>query len=396
MKKPICAAVTALLLLCSVCSALSEVRAYYSQGMVTVVTDEGGLWEIMIDGENMYRFVGGAMRETTFSFPLEDKDEHTVTLISLQDGTVGGSAVIIRGPVPASTPEPAYTPLPTAQPPVETAAPAPAVTPAAASPVPSPAATAEQTPVPSPAPVQTAMPAAVPMPVPKGPLVIGSVSSQGQTLRITVSGLRGYAEIWIDKKNTGRIVVSNGQTSLDMPLPTGKHTLTLYAPAVNEIDSKTFQAVFEPDPDLVTPESLGNLIRRPDGSAEAYQVAWESSADENTLVLTAGQGNRQELSLYLFDGMIRQFLHAGFHEIRFVNGDCRLLIRLDQISPSWFGANPGIAYFVFTAQPLADGTVRLSMAGQDYDGETLPPVSVAGVRLIRNGQTLSVRENGVY
>ncbi len=74
-------------LLLAVCSsaALADVSASYSDGKVTVSTDEYGFWEITIDSEWVGYGVGHLHPSNTFSMPLED-GEHKVHIFCPDEG----------------------------------------------------------------------------------------------------------------------------------------------------------------------------------------------------------------------------------------------------------------------------------------------------------------------
>ena len=82
-----------------------------------------------------------------------------------------------------------------------------------------------------------------------------------------MSGLRGYAEIWIDGLNTGFIVDQPGSHSIQRALSAGYHILSLYAPTTNEMSSIDFYARFFPDPALLDPDQLGPLLKTENGEA---------------------------------------------------------------------------------------------------------------------------------
>lgn len=390
MKRLVCALLAAMMLFSMAGMAAAEVSAVYEGDKMTVTTDDQGFFEILIDGVNTYRWVGTGMPGNTFYWELED-GEHSLVLLSLEDGAIGSSASFWKGEAPAETQAPAESELPsqesTAQPALEPTA-APAQNVEAQTPVPTAEPTAEP----------TQEPTAAPTDAPKGPVKIESVLYQDGQVQFEVSGLRGYAEVWLDGKNTGRSVNTNGANAVEAALATGAHTLMLYAPAVNEVDEKTFDAVFVPDMTQVSPEALGSLVKAADGKALAYTVSYSTSEAETVLIFAAeeAENTNEELGLYLSDSLIRLFLDLGFTSAGLENGNTQLIFDLKQISPSWFDTDKAIWYYVFSTCPLSAYGAQVNVSAQTSSTETIDAVSYTGVKLVRGGNSTFVASNGVY
>ena len=184
MKKLVCLLLAALML--SAGTALADVSAVYSNGKVTVFTDEEGYWEITIDTEWAGRWVGTGMPRNTFSMRLED-GEHQAFIYDQNSGRMLSASFWVGD---APTPAPTFQPVVTA--------------------------------------------------VPEGPVRLTGVTYAKGALTFQVSGLRGYAEVWLDGENTGLLLKENGEQRLLILLDEGDHSLDLYAPACDEIDSTVF------------------------------------------------------------------------------------------------------------------------------------------------------------
>lgn len=382
MKKLLIALAAAALLCCFASAALA-LEAVYQDGMVTVTTDGTGFYEILIDGENTNRWVGEGMPGNTFSWELEEHTEHQLILLSLkQDGLIGGRCSFWAGDPPAETPAPTMeaTEVPVAE--------EPAVE---ETPVPDPAETPEPEAQPTEEPIATATP------VPKGPVKISSVSYQGRTLEFTVSGMRVYAEVWIDGQSTGKSIDTNGLNTMEMTLSSGKHTLMLFAPAVNEADEKSFQAQYQPDPQVISPEALGEAIRGEDRAALHYTSSFVEADDRNVLVLTVEEERQSDqISLYLSDALIKRLTDEGLEIIRFESGNTALWIELDQINVGWFNTDKAIWYYVFTVAPLSAESTQVTVSAQTSSTEMVEAVTITGVSLQRDGNTIPVDFNDFY
>ena len=381
MKKLLIALAAAALLCCFASAALA-LEAVYHDGMVTVTTDGTGFYEILIDGENTNRWVGEGMPGNTFSWELEEHTEHQLILLSLkQDGLIGGRCSFWAGDPPAETPAPTMeaTEVPVAEEPAAEETPAPV-----------PAETSQPEAQPTEEPIAAATP------VPKGPVKISSVSYQGRTLEFTVSGLRGYAEVWIDGQSTGKSINTNGLNTMEMTLSSGKHTLMLFAPAVNEADERGFQAQYQPDSQVISPESLGEVIRGADRAALNYTSSFVEADHRNVLVLTAEEGQYSQAGLYLSDALIKRLTDEGLEIIRFESGNTALWIELDQINAGWFNTDKAIWYYVFTVAPLSAESTQVTVSAQTSSTEMVEAVTITGVSLQRDGNTVPVGFNGFY
>ncbi len=387
MKKTACM-LLALLLAFSASSAALAASVSYQDGKVTVIQQDG-TYMILIDGVNTGKWVGKGMPSNTFDYPLEEGTEHQLVLLSLAgDGNIGAMESFWAGPTPEPTPEPTLAP---------TAAPteAPSAVPTAeptAEPSAKPAAEASEEPAVTPEPEPTAEPT----PAVKGPVRIESASYEDHVLSLVISGLRGYAEIWIDSKNTGFIVKENGPFSLNRTLPAGNHTVSLYAPAYNEVDTAAFYARFSPDPELSNIAALGTLLKTGEGAEIAYRLAYTSDGNGAVMVLTAGDGAENGLNLYLSESLLDKLKSSGVSYVRLVSGGAELEIQLDMINPSLFATEKAIWYYVFSISPMPDGSYRVNVAAQTSVTDLMNAGYYSGVTLIRDGEAYPVILNGFY
>ena len=365
MKKTTCALLALLILLSAAGSALAA-SVSYADGKVTV-SQQNGIYMIMIDGQSTGKWVGSGMPSVTFDYPLEEGTQHQLVLLSLAgDGNIGAMETFWAGPSPAPTQEP--TPAPT------------------------------QAPTEAPTEEPTEAPTAEPTPGIQGPVQIESVSYADQALSLTIAGLRGYAEIWIDGQNTGFIVKENGDFSLDKPLSAGNHTVSLYVPAYNEVDSADFFVHFVPSPDITDAAALGALLKNDAGDQINYNVAYTSDESGVLMILSAAgiSGAADGMNLYLSEDLLGKLKNNGVSRVSLLYGSVELRIRLDAVKPSLFATDKAIWYYVFSFSLTPDGLYRVNVAAQTSLTDRMDAGEYAGVTLIKGGEEITVEENGLY
>ncbi len=381
MKKTACMLLALLLAFSAAAQALAATVSY-EDGKVTV-SQQDGVYMILIDGENTGKWVGAGMPSVTFDYPLEKGAQHVLVLLSLAgDGNIGAMETFWAGP----TPEPTLVPTPA---PTEIPTPAPTAEPTAE---PAPEATEEPTPEP------TAEPTAEPTPEIKGPVRIESASYEEETLSLILSGLRGYAEIWIDGKNTGFIVKENGPFSLEKRVLAGNHTVSLYSPAYNEVDSANFYVRFIPGPEIAGPEALGSLLKTAAGDAASYRMAYTS--DENGVLLLLScddaEAEAEGISLYLSEDVLARLRNNGVGRVSLIYGDAELTVELDAVRPSLFATDKAIWYYVFSIARTPDLLYRVNVAAQTSLTDLTDAGYFSGVTLNADGNAVPVTLNGLY
>ncbi len=379
MKKTTCMLLSLLLVLSAAGSALAA-SVSYQDGRVTV-SQQDGFYMILIDGQNTGKWVGSGMPSITFDYPLENGTEHQLVLLSLAgDGDIGAMESFWAGPSPAPTqaPTPEPTQVPTEKP----------------TPDPTPAPTEEPTPEPTQAPTEE--PSPTPTPEIQGPVRIESASYEGQVLSLVLSGLRGYAEIWIDGKNTGFIVKENGGFGLEKPLIPGNHTVTLYVPAYNEIDSADFSVQFVPGPEITDPARLGALLKDGAGVALPYDVTYTSDENSASMHLSSSSAGADGLKLYLSDDLLAKLRNSGVTHVHLAFGSAELIIPLEMVKPSLFSTEKAIWYYVFSISSEPDGLYRVNAAAQTSVTDLIDAGYYSGVTLIKDGEEIPVVLNGLY
>ena len=381
----------ALLMMISTAGAAMAASVSYRDGKVTV-SQQDGIYMILIDGESTGKWVGSGMPSVTFDYPLDEGREHTLVLLSLAgDGNIGAMESFWAGP----TPEP--TAVPTAEPtPEPTEAPTEEPT---EEPIEEP--TEEPSPEPTEEPTEAPTEEPTPEPTPeiKGPVKIDSAFYEDRTLTLAVSGLRGYAEIWVDGQNTGLIVNENGVYTLNKRLPMGNHTVSLYVPAYNEIAAADFFAPFSPDPEITDTEALGALLKNDGGAAIPYRLAY--TADENGAVmnLSAAEENAVTggLNLYLSEDTLKKLRNNSVSRVNLTYGSAQLDIQLDKISASLFATDKAIWYYVFSISlTTLEGLYRVNLAAQTSVTDLMDAGYYSGVTLIWNENKTPVIINGLY
>lgn len=357
MKKPVCLLLTVLLLALWTGSCLADITAAYRNGRVTVAADEEGFWEITIDSEWTGYVLNKGHSSVSIPMKLED-GQHTVKLYNPDNGRHLTAAFEVEAG--QGSPATAVPAGPGGQP---TAAPRPTKTPQ---------------------PSKT--------PVPKGPVKVNSVSYKKGVITVQVSGLRGYAEVWIDGGNTGLTVTENGETRLTRVLSEGKHTLALYSPAYNETDKKTFSAVrFQPDAEALRPV-LNSLVK--DEAGETLDGGAAIDQDETSYVLRVSVDSVPHAVLTLGQDQLRALLNQGLNAVECVNGSAVLRVDLTKLTDQWFDTELPVAAYTFALEILDTGA-RVTAAALTESGN-VEASALTGVTLTRNGKRVSVKHNGIY
>lgn len=364
MKKLVCLLLAALLLAAGAGAALADVSAVYNNGKVTVSTDEAGFWEISIDSVWVGRWVGHLMPRNTFSMELAE-GEHQVSIFNPDTGQRQSASFRVGEGGPEATETPAD---PTAAPADPTASPAdPTAAPAA--------------------PVQPDDAAA-----PQGPVRISGVTYAKGVLRFQVSGMRSYAEIWVDGVNTGLILNENGEQSLVKLLSEGEHTLALYVPAFDEMDSAVFSAEgFVPSEELPG-EALEGLVT--DEAGNILDGELSVNVDETSWFLRVFVENDPNAFLTITKEQIQALLDEGVNLIEYVNGEAALCIDLTKITDEWFETESAVTAYCFVLAVREDGALAAVYADTE-EGKT-EAQTLDGVTLIRDGRFTAVKCNGVY
>ena len=214
-------------------------------------------------------------------------------------------------------------------------------------------------------------------------------------MKFDVSGLRSYAEIWVDGVIVDRLVTANGPFSVELPLATGSHVLTLYSPAVHEADKKNFRAEFSPDPSLMSADAIGGVALGANGESVKCKASWESKNGENILIFSAGDTGRKAIRFEITPQQIAAWMDGGFQILYLENGGARLVIRLDQVGPGWFSKAKDISRYVFALNPLNGGSAEIAVSAQTASGEKAAH-SLTGVRLVMGGHSIEIRKSGTY
>ena len=239
MKKIVCL-VLALALMLVVSSALAEpsVSASYADGVLSVSgSGIDSYYKVLVDDNDTSRSLTPSSPSVSISIALTD-GSHRVTIYNDVHGSASTSIYV--GVKPTEAPV-----VPTEAPVVPTEAP---VVPTEAPVVPT-----EAPVVPTEAPV-------VPTEAPTGPVQVSGVSYKNGVISFTVSGLRGYGEIWLDGASTGRSVSANGGASLSQRLKAGVHTLTVYVPTYNETSTVSFEVVIQQPTISASYTKVGQLV----------------------------------------------------------------------------------------------------------------------------------------
>ena len=363
MKKTACVLFALLLVFTSVSMALAA-SVSYQDGKV-IVTQEEGLYQVVIDGEKTGKFVGSLMPSLTFEYPLDEGKEHLLVLLSLSgDGSIGAIESFWAGPVPERTE------APVASQPTPEATEEPAVTPAPESTLSAAREIAE-------------------------PIKLVNVFYNEGVLTLTVSGLRGTGEIRIDEESVPFLVEQNGPYSVTTSLKEGDHTATLYSPDTGETISASFYAPFFPAPDLLDSASLGALLKGKNGDEIPYTVSYAGDDHGATLIITP-EPEAEDLKLYLSDSLLTKLRNNSFDHVSLISGGAELSIDLKAVSPSMFSTDKAIWYYIFSITLQPNGRYRITAAAQTSMTDTVEAGFYSGITLIREGILTAVILNGIY
>ena len=352
MKKLVCLLLAVLLLAACAGAALADISAVYRNGKVTVSTSEGGFWEITIDTEWTGRWVGTGMNQTTFSMKLEE-GEHQVIIFNPDTGQQqsaafqagAGSDVSAPPADPAGAPQPAVTDVPPSGGGAEA----------------------------------------------QGPVRLSGVTYAKGVVKFRANGIRGYAEVWLDGRNTGLVLTENGAQSLVKLLRRGDHTLAVYLPTSNEMDSVSFFAAdFIPDAEAQREAAQGVVVK--DRAGETVDSVITVDMDETGCLLCVSAENGAVLILP--KEQVKALLDQGLNMAEYGNGKSALRVDLTKITDAWFDAQAPVTAYCFVLDDGDDGTrvnVYAAAEAGDAEAETL-----TGVTLIREDQRVIVKRNGVY
>lgn len=343
MKKLVCLLLAAVLALIMMSAALAGVEASYKDGKVTVSTDEEGFWEITIDDEWIGHWIGSGHPSYTYAMELED-GEHVAII------TNGGQRRSVTFWVGEPQPGGAQ----------DTAAPETHETPAPAA--------------------------------PQGPVKLDSAAYATGVVRFQVSGLRGYAEIWLDGVNTGLTVNENGEQCIVKLLSEGEHTLALYVPAYDEVDTASFSAAeFSPKAEVLR-EILSTLIKNEAG--ELLGCGLSIDRNETSYLLRVSVDNKADAILTIGKEQLQALLDQGLNLIEYVNGKASLHIDLTKIDDAWFDTEEPIIAYCFVLIPDEAETQVTVYA--ETEEEYVEAGAFTGVTLIRDGKRTVVKQNGAY
>ena len=249
MKKTVlCLTMVLLLILGNTALASS---ASYKDGYVTVSTERTGFFEIHIDGRVTYRWVGHVLPSQTFKYELSE-GTHTVTLYSPDTGSATNITLVVgegdqQGETTPDDTTPDVQPDDKSQP----------TPPDGEDLQPQPDGAADE-------PEQK-------VEYPDSPFTMLSAEYVGGTLSYAFYGLHGYAEVWLDGKDTGRIVRKNGEHTLSVELEEGEHELKLYAVSTDELIKISF-SVKHSDPNI---EKYGISLITASGEDRDFSLQYE-------------------------------------------------------------------------------------------------------------------------
>ncbi len=329
MKKIGCFLLAALLLTAWTGVSLADVTASYYGGQLTVSTDEQGFWEIFVDGEWTGYWVGSKMPTCTVLTALEE-GEHTISIFNSDENKTRTVTILASESQPAATPEP------------------------------------------------------------QGPIKLEAAAYSKGVLTLRVSGLRGWAEVWLDGKSIGTNVTENGETKLLQLLPAGEHALTLYLPVYDEMDVKSFSAEsFRPDAEALRP-TLENLVKNASGERIASGLAIDR--DKAGFLLRVSVDGKPGAMLSIGQDQLQALLDQGLNVIEYAAGKAVLRIELTQISDKWFDAPADVCSFALAAQ---ENGVQVTVTAETENG-AVEAAALTGVTLIRNGERIAVQSSGVY
>ena len=364
MKKFVCFFLAAALAVLCAAPALADVTAQYNDGKITVSTDEVGFWEISIDNVWVGYWVGNLHPNHTFSMPLED-GEHTVSIFNVDSNSRRQAKFYVGEAAPEATAEPGKEDDGHDSDVTEK----PAVTPA---------------PTNTPAPTAT--------PAPKGPVKLNSVSFDKGVMKFNVSGLRGYAEIWLDGVDTGLTLKENGEITLLKVLDGGKHTLALYVPTYDEITLLDFtSAEYAPDAEELR-ETLESLVKNLAGDNVGAGLSIDS--DDSSYVLRVSVDDKNDAILTITKDQLQTLLDQGLNILEYVNGKAALRVDLTKITDDWFKTEEPITAYTFRLV-AEDNAAQITVSALT-ETETVQAEKLVGVTLIRGSQRVNVKQNGIY
>ncbi len=308
--------------------SLADVYASYSDGKLTVSTDEKGFWEISVDNEWIGYYLGSALPSTAIPMTLEE-GEHTVTITNPDENRNLTVAVWVGENGSGGAAQPAAS---------------------------------------------------------DGPMRLESARYEKGVVMFRLSGLRDSAEIWLDGRNTGAGVAENGEASLLQVLPEGEHTLALIAADGDETDSKSFFAAsFCPDAETLRP-TLTDLVKNEAGETLASGLAIDR--DEESYLLRVSVDGKPDAALTIGKNQLQSMLDQGLNVIEYVNGKAALRVDLTRITDQWFDTAEPVTAYVFSLKAQESGA-RATVAALTPN-ETVEARALSGVMLIQNGERAAV------
>ena len=311
--------------------SLAEVSADYREGKLYVTTDEKGFWEIFIDNEWVGYWVGD--RQPTAAIPTElGEGEYTVTIYNSDENRYEYAKVQVTESQPDAAPEA------------------------------------------------------------QGSVKLENVRYAKGVLTFQVSGLRGLAEIWLDGAPLGVNIKEDGEKSLLRLLSAGEHSLTVYLPAQDELDSQPVTAEsFLPDAEAVRP-ALETLVENEAG--EPIPCGLAIDRDEAGFLLRVSVDNKPGAVLAVGGGQLQTLLDQGLNVIEYRTGKAALRIDLTQITDPWFDTAAPVTACTFALAAREDG-VQVTVSALTADG-TVEAGALTGVALIRGDERVDVPRSGVY
>ena len=436
MKKLICLLLAALLTLMLLSAALAGVEAYYQDGKVTLTTGEEGFWEVSIDGKPINRWVGSGHPTGVYPMALED-GEHTAAIdngkqtltavfwvgdeqpqaenaepegatwmenISYTDGAVTFQVSGLRGYAEiwidgVNTSVTVYKDgeqrleKPLSEGGHTLALYLPAYDEVVAADFSaadfSAGAPADQDEPETETPADPKMLASA---EPEGDALLENVVYATGVVSFQVSGLRGYAEIWIDGANTGATVKENGEQCVVKLLSEGGHTLALYLPAYDEAITVDFTAVsFSPKAEALR-EILSALVKNEAGEVLGSGLAIDMN--EISYLLRVSVDNKKDAVLTLTREQIAALLEQGLNLIEYVNGNASLRVDLTKVTNEWFGTEAPVSAYCFVLIPGENGA-RVTVYATTGEGN-VEADAFSGLTLISGGKRVTVKQNGVY
>ncbi len=312
MKKLVCFAAAAVMVLGMMCPAFA-VEAFYKDGRVTVSTDDEGFYEIIVDGIYVGKWVGTGFH--TNSFPMElEPGEHRVRLYS-PDGDGGSSTTfIVEGPEQGGQTDPA----PTAKP--------------------------EE-----PDKEHTHTPVVVPATEPGH-----GVDGKTQGVSCSVCGQVIQPQNTIPGESHKYTVIKKTDKKITYECLICGETLEL---GVNE----------------PVPNRYGDIILDEDAKPARYTAAADAK-DAAVMVLTVNKPvDTAELTLE--NALIMQIVREGYKALRVANGEIVLNVDLYKVSPSWFNTGVRIDAYHFTVDSEANLTVQATGEGERLTAESYAGVT---------------------